>query len=133
MAQPWWPIPSTIMASTAIPELQTHQLHMGAAIAMAQSSVTKGNHPFGAVLVLDGEIVCTAENTVHSDNDATCHAESNLCSIANKQLSVEQRKQATLYTSTEPCPMCSGAIYWPVKFLRNRLQRKYAATAFIVA
>ena len=89
-----------------------HETHMRAAIALAQSSVTKGNHPFGAVLVLDGEIVCEAENTVHSDHDPTRHAESNLCSIANTQLSVAQRKQATLYTSTEPCPMCSGAIYW---------------------
>ena len=85
---------------------------MRAAIAAAHTAVEAGNHPFGAVLVLDNKVVLTGLNTVHTSHDVTCHAESNLCSLACQSLSVEERKSATLYTSTEPCPMCSGAIYW---------------------
>ena len=28
------------------------------------------------------------------------------------QFDVEALRESTLYTSTEPCAMCSGAIYW---------------------
>ncbi|MGY0218634.1 nucleoside deaminase [Endozoicomonadaceae bacterium StTr2] len=82
------------------------------AIELAGQAVEKGNHPFGAVLVRDGQIVLEAENTVHTDRDVTRHAELNLVSNASSRFSLTELKQSTLYTSTEPCPMCSGAIYW---------------------
>ncbi|HEX2621338.1 MAG TPA: hypothetical protein VHL11_14365, partial [Phototrophicaceae bacterium] len=45
---------------------------------LAAQAVEHGNHPFGALLVLDGEIVLTSENTVNTANDPTGHAELNL-------------------------------------------------------
>jgi tRNA(Arg) A34 adenosine deaminase TadA len=81
-------------------------------IQLAAKAREKGNHPFGALLVLDGRILLTAENTVNSDHDITCHAELNLVSQATRQLDPAILAQATLYTSTEPCAMCAGAIYW---------------------
>lgn len=53
-----------------------------------------------------------AENTVNTASDVTRHAELNLVSQACQTLSAEDRARATLYTSTEPCAMCAGAIYW---------------------
>jgi len=79
---------------------------------LARSAVKKGNHPFGALLVYRGEVVLTAENTVHTSTDFTRHAELNLVQKAAQELSEEVRKECILYTSTEPCAMCSGAIYW---------------------
>ena len=82
------------------------------AIELARSARAAGNHPFGAVLVIDGEVAATAENTVNSDLDPTAHAETNLVRIALRRLSPQGVAGASLYTSCEPCAMCSGAIYW---------------------
>jgi tRNA(Arg) A34 adenosine deaminase TadA len=83
------------------------------AIALAATARSKGNHPFGALLANDrGEVVGEAENTVVTDRDVTGHAETNLIRIAWRTLPQEVLATATLYTSTEPCAMCSGAIYW---------------------
>lgn len=83
------------------------------AIELAQRAKDNGNHPFGAVLVLDGEIVLTAENTVITGKNSSHHAEMNLMNkIAESNLSKDQISRSTLVTSTEPCAMCSGAIVW---------------------
>jgi tRNA(Arg) A34 adenosine deaminase TadA len=79
--------------------------------ALAREAVANGNHPFGALLVKGGQIILTAVNTVHSDKDETRHAEINLMAEAGRRFSADELAQCTLYTSTEPCAMCTGAIY----------------------
>ena len=71
-----------------------------------------GNHPFGALLVIDERVVLRAENTVNSERNPTSHAETNLIQKAIRELAPAQIARATLYTSCEPCAMCAGAIYW---------------------
>ena len=85
---------------------------MGRAIELAASAVNKGNHPFGAILAIDNQIVLEAENSVLTESDLTRHAEMNLVSAACRNLSPEEIKKSVLFTSTEPCAMCLGAIYW---------------------
>lgn len=86
---------------------------MRTTIDLARKARENGNHPFGAVLVDDqNTILMTAENTVITENDCTCHAETNLVSQASKEYSRDFLEKCTLYASTEPCPMCSGAIFW---------------------
>lgn len=83
------------------------------AIDLARTSRANGNHPFGAVLgSSDGEVMAVAENTVVTESDVTGHAETNLVRIACAQYAESVLASATLYTSAEPCAMCSGAIYW---------------------
>jgi tRNA(Arg) A34 adenosine deaminase TadA len=83
------------------------------AIGVARKARAKGNHPFGAVLVDDqGHILIEAENTVVTDKDCTGHAETNLMRQASKVYDRDFLARCTLYTSTEPCPMCAGAIFW---------------------
>ncbi len=83
------------------------------AIHAAHIARKKGNHPFGAALARsDGEILLTAENTVNTDRDPTAHAEFNLIRKAAGQYPPDYLAKCTLYASTEPCPMCAGAIYW---------------------
>ncbi|MEZ0090227.1 nucleoside deaminase [Streptacidiphilus sp. EB129] len=87
--------------------------HLLAAIELAARARKHGNHPFGALLTdSTGSVLLTAENTVVTDRDATGHAETNLVRLASRTLTSSQLAEATLYTSTEPCAMCSGAIYW---------------------
>jgi tRNA(Arg) A34 adenosine deaminase TadA len=87
--------------------------HLRRAIELAQLARDHGNHPFGAVLVdADGSVVLEAENTVKTDKDVTAHAETNLMRAASAQFDRDFLAGCTLYTSTEPCAMCAGAIYW---------------------
>jgi tRNA(Arg) A34 adenosine deaminase TadA len=87
--------------------------HLRTAIALAWRAREHGNHPFGAVLVDDqNQVVLQAENTVVTEHDCTGHAETNLMRQASQRFSPEQLAKCTLYTSTEPCAMCAGAIHW---------------------
>ena len=87
--------------------------HLRTAIALAWRAREHGNHPFGAVLVDDqNQVVLQAENTVVTARDCTGHAETNLMRQASQRFSPEQLAACTLYTSTEPCALCAGAIYW---------------------
>ena len=81
------------------------------AIAISISSVAHGNHPFGALLADGSQVVLEAENTVTTTGDVTGHAETNLVRLTGR-FSLSQLRSFTLYTSCEPCAMCSGAIYW---------------------
>lgn len=83
------------------------------AIAVARQSREHGNHPFGAILVGDdNQVLLEAENTVLTGRDPTGHAETNLVRMASLDYSPEELASCTLYTSTEPCAMCAGAIHW---------------------
>jgi tRNA(Arg) A34 adenosine deaminase TadA len=82
------------------------------AIELARQARAAGNHPFGALLVLDGTVVLTAQNTVGTDRDPTAHAETNLVAAAIRQMSSDEIRRSVLYTSCEPCAMCVGKIYW---------------------
>lgn len=82
------------------------------AIELSFQARATGNHPFGALLVLDDKIVLTAQNTVNTDCDPTAHAETNLVTMAIKHLLPEEIRRSILYTSCEPCAMCAGKIYW---------------------
>lgn len=83
------------------------------AIDIARRAREHGNHPFGALLAdAAGTVLVEAENTVITASDVTGHAETNLVRRASAQLAAATLAAATLYTSTEPCAMCAGAIYW---------------------
>lgn len=89
-----------------------HDRFIRRCIELAENAVNNGNHPFGAVLVHQGEIVLEAENTVNTAKDPTGHAELNLVRLAGQHFPESVLRECILYTSTEPCVMCSGAIYW---------------------
>jgi tRNA(Arg) A34 adenosine deaminase TadA len=81
------------------------------AIALGADARAGGDHPFGSLLVgPDGAVLAEAGNSVVTGRDFTGHAETNLVRRAG-QLDVDLGA-CTLYTSTEPCAMCAGAIYW---------------------
>ncbi|MDA3938154.1 MAG: nucleoside deaminase [Spirochaetia bacterium] len=83
------------------------------AIKESELSVKNGNHPFGAVLAdKKGVIILHTQNSVETTRDATGHAETNLMRQASLLYDKEFLETCTIYSSAEPCVMCSGAIYW---------------------
>ncbi|EFC46667.1 purine deaminase [Naegleria gruberi] len=114
-----------------------HEKLMKRAIDLSKESCNDhGNHPFGALLIDNdtNEIILEAHNTVHTENDRTRHAELNLSSMASKKYPRDYLTNCTMYTSTEPCIMCAGAIFWvgigkvvyacPASRLREIVRRK---------
>lgn len=96
-----------------MPTPQDDERFLRRAIAVAAAARARGNHPFGAILVgPDGAVLLEAENTVTSERDATGHAERNLMSLASRRLDRTLLNRCTMYTSTEPCAMCAGSVYW---------------------
>ncbi|MEG0779751.1 MAG: nucleoside deaminase [Oscillospiraceae bacterium] len=80
---------------------------------VAKQARSAGNTPFGAILVNGkGEIIMEQGNAEGDRHDATAHAELVLASRASQTFSKELLWESTLYTTCEPCPMCTGGIYW---------------------
>lgn len=91
----------------------TDTYFLQAAIEVSRRARAHGNHPFGAVLVDEhGNLLLEGENTVITGRDCTGHAETNLMREASQRFDKDFLSRCTLYTSTEPCAMCSGAIFW---------------------
>jgi tRNA(Arg) A34 adenosine deaminase TadA len=88
----------------------THEAFLRETLALAEQAHARGDEPFGALLVVDSEVVLAASNTVILERDPTRHAELNLVSQASRVLPKEALRTGTLYASTEPCAMCAGAI-----------------------
>jgi len=87
--------------------------HLRAALRLAERAKARGDDPFGAILVDgSGARIAEAMNTLATDGDCTGHAETNLVREVSRRLSRQQLARCTIYASAEPCPMCSGAIFW---------------------
>jgi tRNA(Arg) A34 adenosine deaminase TadA len=85
---------------------------MARAHELSRLASIRGDQPIGAVLVKDGKIICEFGNTVTTDSDPTMHGETGLISYASHVLEKSMWEGSTLYTSLEPCIMCTGSIHW---------------------
>ena len=93
--------------------MKDHVFYLKRTIELSKLAVEHGNTPFGALLVdHDGNIILEQENIEITEKDCTGHAETTLMRRASKLYSKDFLWSCTLYTSVEPCAMCSGAIYW---------------------
>lgn len=82
------------------------------AIGLAAEADAAGDHPFGSLLVdAEGNILAEDRNRAVSV-DPTRHPEFTLARWAARHLDDAARRSATLYTSTEHCPMCAAAHGW---------------------
>jgi guanine deaminase len=85
---------------------------LGQAIDLAARNVGEGGGPFGALLVMDGELVSTGVNRVTRDLDPSAHAEVSAIRAACRARGVYLLSGAVLYSSCEPCPMCMATALW---------------------
>ena len=68
--------------------------------------------PFGALIARGDDVVAEGVNRVTSACDPTAHAEIVAIRLACRALDTFDLSGCVLYASTEPCPMCLGAILW---------------------
>lgn len=86
---------------------------MDQAILEAQTGIENGHGgPFGAVVVRDDLVIGRGHNRVISKQDPTCHGEIEAIRDACKNTGNFNLEGADIYTTSEPCPMCLGAIMW---------------------
>ena len=88
-----------------------HQFYMNIALEEAEKAFALGEVPIGAVIALSSEVVSRAHNMKEQWHDATAHAEMVAIRKALEKLGHWRHlKEAALYVTVEPCPMCAGAI-----------------------
>src|SRR4030088_1426227 len=81
------------------------------AIELAVTARAAGNPPFGSLLGgPDGGVLAEDRNTVVTDADITAHPEQKLTRWAARELDPSTAAATTMYTSCQPCTMCTGAI-----------------------
>ena len=87
-----------------------------------------GKTPFGALVVIGGQVVGEGTSRVVELHDPTAHAEVMALRAAGEALGTHLFETGVMYCSSEPCPMCLVACYWA------RLPRLvFAATSYDVA
>lgn len=85
--------------------------YLRTAIRLASEARQAGDQPYGALLVAaDGTVLAEDRNTVVTERDITAHPELKLARWAARELSVTAARTTTMYTSCQPCAMCTNAI-----------------------
>jgi tRNA(adenine34) deaminase len=87
-----------------------YELYMGEALAEARSAVARGERPHAAVAVVDEAMVARAHDRVHESDDPTAHAVVLALREAARRVGKERLREATIFCTMEPCPMCVGAM-----------------------
>jgi len=85
---------------------------MQMALDKAYEGVDKGQSPFGACIVKEGEVIACEHNIVLLTTDITAHGEINAIRNACKKLDNIHLTGCIIYSTCEPCPMCFTAIHW---------------------
>lgn len=91
---------------------------MELAFAEAEKALETGNHPIGAVFVVDGHVIAKGYTTTRSSGDQRNHAELVVLNEAMKVLQIQKdfselkNRRVVLYTTSEPCPFCRGFIVY---------------------
>jgi tRNA(adenine34) deaminase len=87
-----------------------HETFMRRCIELAQQAVQSNDTLVGSLVVRDGKIIGEGVEAVKSKSDITAHAEIEAIKAACTTLKITALSGCTLYSTAEPCFMCSYAI-----------------------
>ena len=99
-----------------------NEKYMKIALKEAQKAYKKGEVPVGAVIIKDNKVIAKAYNQKENKQNAVMHAEILAINKACKKIKTWHLENCILYTTLEPCMMCSGAI------IQSRINEIYYAT-----
>ncbi len=89
---------------------------MAVVVELAERNVAEGGGPFGAaVFTTDGQFVAPGVNRVVPSSIPVAHAEIVAIGLAGQTLGtwdIATLGRFELFSSTEPCAMCLGAVPW---------------------
>lgn len=94
------------------PEERTIKAFIARAFEMKRLAQEFGDQAYGAVVVINDEIVGESWSRVILDQDPTAHAEISAIRDATRRINSRHLAGAILYSSSAPCPMCEAAAYW---------------------
>ncbi len=87
-----------------------HTVFMQRCYELAEESRLKGESPVGSLIVLEGKIIAEATERSKENNDISFHAEAEAIRQALKKMNVKHLPDTVLYTTHEPCILCSYMI-----------------------
>ena len=96
--------------------MNSHNEFLNLAFEEAELAESEGTYPIGAVIVnADGNVISRGRNRVFTEQDSTAHAEVDAIRKAGHVLidmTIKKfnKNELTLYTTCEPCPMCTCTI-----------------------
>jgi len=86
---------------------------MRMAIEVARRGITAGQSPFGSCIVdAAGKVIACEHNIVWQATDPTAHAEVTAIRAACGAVQSIDLSGCSIYSTTEPCPMCFSSIHW---------------------
>ena len=86
------------------------EYYMNIALEEAKKAIIYDEVPVGSVMVYNNQIFSRTFNRKNLDNVATYHAEIIAIEETCRKLNTWYLDDCTLYTTVEPCMMCTGAI-----------------------
>jgi len=86
------------------------EIFMKKAIEEAKKAFAEGEVPVGCIIVSDGKIIARSHNRRHAKKSVIDHAEIKAIEKASRKLNRWILDDCDLYSTLEPCMMCSGAI-----------------------
>ena len=87
-----------------------HERFIRLAIDEADKGGAEGNSAVGSIIVENNTVIGVGRNLVGASNDPTAHAETVALRETAAALGRSDFSGCALYTTFQPCPMCSGAI-----------------------
>jgi tRNA(adenine34) deaminase len=90
--------------------MKNHEYFMGHCLRLAGKAMATGNPPVGAIIVKDEKIIGRGIEACEPEGDSTRHAEIEAVRNAVKKLNRTNLSDCSLYTTHEPCIMCSYVI-----------------------
>jgi len=88
-------------------ETLDHEIYIKRTCELAREAGERDDDPYGSLLVHDGEVIMEETNRINTENDISYHPELVLARRAAEELEPEVVAETIMYTSTEPCSMCS--------------------------
>lgn len=99
--------------AAATDDTSDDEAYMRRAIAQAgKGDLRPGGSPIGCVIVRDGKVLAEGYNERELRHDPSAHAEIVTMRRACEDLGTDELRDATLYSTLQPCGMCSMASIW---------------------
>ena len=88
----------------------TDEKMMARCIQLAKSGAAQGEYPFGSLVALGGTVISEGVNYSIREADESRHAEIVAIAQARQTLAKKLLRDCTIYSTVEPCAMCSFVI-----------------------